>query len=96
MEFHLHPITGKVADKILVGLIEADVEIGFGLVDEAKTYRDSAQLEFSSRALHDAEDILSDIERRLQRLGDSASEPFHLLVTELRNEIAAVERRHPD
>lgn len=87
-----HPMGRKVADKIFVELIEADVEIGFALVDEAKAYRASGQPEFSWRALRDAEDIVADIERRLQRLGDSESGPFHPLVTELRNEIAALER----
>ena len=79
----------KLADRIPIQFIEADVEIGFGLVDEAKAYRASGQPELSSRALHDAEDIVTDIEQRLQRLGESESVPFHLLVNELRNEIAA-------
>ncbi len=83
---------GKVADKVFVELIEADVEIGFALVDEVKAYRAAGRTEFTSRALQGAEDILTDIERRLQRLGNFVSEPFHPLVTELRNEIAAVER----
>jgi hypothetical protein len=82
----------KVADKITIQLIEADVEIGFALVDEAKAYLASGQPEFSSRALQDAEDAVADLERRLERLGDSESGPFHPLVTELRNEIAALER----
>ena len=90
-----YPKRRKLADKILIQLIEADVDIGFGLVDEAKAFRASGQPEFSSRALQDAEDIISDIEHRLQRLGDSESGPFLPLVTELRNEIAAVERETP-
>jgi len=87
-----HPKRRKLADKILVQLIEADVDIGFGLVDEARAFHASGQPAFSSRALHDAEDVLADIVRRLQRLGESESVPFHPLVTELRNEIAAAER----
>jgi hypothetical protein len=87
-----HPMGRKVADKVRIQLIEADVEIGFALVDEAKAYCASGQPEFSSRALQEADDIVADIDRRLQRLGDSESGPFHLLVTELRNEIAALER----
>lgn len=88
-----HPKEGKLADKILIQLIEADVEIGFGLVDQAKAFGGSGQAEFSSRALHDAEDVLEDIERRLQRLGKSGSGPFHPLVSELRSEIAGIERK---
>jgi len=87
-----YPMGRKVADKITIELIEADVEIGFALVDEAKAYHASGQPEFSARALQDAEDVVADIERRLERLGDSESGPFHPLVTELRNEIAALER----
>ncbi len=82
----------KVADKIAVQLIEADVEIGFALVDQVKVYQASGQPQFSSRALHDAKDVVVDIERRLGQLGDSESWPFNPLVTELRDEIAALER----
>jgi hypothetical protein len=82
----------KLAYKILVQLIAADVEMGFALVDEAKAYRASGQPEFSSRVLQVAEDTVADIERRLQQLGNPESGPFHPLVTELRNEIAAVGR----
>jgi len=62
------------------------------LVDEARACRASGQSQFSSRVRQDFEEIIADIERRLQRLGDSESRPFHSLITELRNEIAALER----
>ena len=39
----------------------------------------------------DAAEGGEDIERRLQRSGDSESQPFHSLVTELRSQIAALE-----
>lgn len=80
-----------VADAMAIQLVEADVEIGFALVDQAKDYRASAQPEFM-RALQAAGAVVADIERRLQRLGDSESGPFHPLVTELRKEITALER----
>ncbi len=82
-----HPIGRKVSDKILVELIEADVEIGFALVDEAKAYHASGRQEFSARALQNAKDILADIESRLRQLDDSDSAPFLPLVAELRKEI---------
>jgi hypothetical protein len=82
----------KAADRMTIRLIEADVEIGFALVDEAKAYHASGRPEFSSRARRDAEDVVSAIQSRLQRLGESQSWPFHPLVAELRNEIAALER----
>lgn len=86
------PNRRKLAKRILIQLIEADVEMGFGLVDEAKAFRASGQPEFSYRALQDAENILVDIDLRLRRLGDSESVPFRPLVSELRNEITAAER----
>ena len=85
----------KVADQVLIQLIEADVDIGFALLDEAKAYRLSGQSDFSSHALQQAKDIVVDIERRLQELGDSESVPFLPLVAELRNEIAAAKPETP-
>ena len=87
-----YPRHHTLADRIQIQLIEADVESGFGLVDEAKAFRISGNREFSSRALQDAEGILADIARRLQRLGESDSAPFDPLITELRNEITAAEQ----
>jgi hypothetical protein len=55
----------KVADQVLVQLIEADVDIAFALLDEARSYRASGQPEVSSRALQEASEILADIERLL-------------------------------
>ncbi len=77
-----------VSEQVMVQLIEADVDIGFGLVDEAKAYRLQGNAQFSARALEEAESIVVDIEQRLERLGQDESGPFRALVTELRNEIA--------
>ena len=87
-----HPIGRNVADKVLVQLIEADVEIGFGLLDEAKAYRESGNPECSSRILQVAAEVIADIEHRLQRLGVSESGPFVPLLGELRNQIAAAKQ----
>ena len=87
-----HPMRRKIADQVLIQLIEADVDIGFALVDEAKSYRLSAQPEFSSRALQQATDMVADIERRLLELADSESIPFLPLLAELRYEIATAKR----
>jgi hypothetical protein len=81
----------KLAEQVLVQLTEADVESGFGLVDEAKAYRISGRPELSSRALQNARSIVAEVELRLQRLGNSAF-PFLALLAELREEIAAMER----
>jgi hypothetical protein len=83
-----YPIRRKVADQVLIQLIEADVDIGFGLIDEAKAYLHSGQPDFSSRALQNAAEIVIDIERRLLQLSEVEAGPFLPLVAELRNEIA--------
>ena len=75
----------------LIQLIEADVDIGFSLVDEVRAYRLSGQPEFSARALENAIAIVADIEHRLQKLGKPAAEAFLPLLGELRTEIAAAE-----
>jgi hypothetical protein len=85
----------KLVDQIRMQFIEAGVESGFALVDEARAYRASGQPAVSSGALLEAVKIVSEIERRLQGLSSSEAEPFLPLVIELRNEIAAVERGTP-
>lgn len=86
------PTRRKAADQVRIQLVEADVDIGFALVDEAKAYFASGHPEFSSRALQQAAEIVFDIERRLERLGSSEAGPFQPLLAELRDEIAAAER----
>ena len=85
----------KVSDQVLVQLIEADVESGFGLIDEAKAHCIQGDGQFSSRVLQEAEKIVTDIEQRLAQLGDSEAVPFFPLVAELREQIAAVARERP-
>jgi hypothetical protein len=87
-----HPMRRSVAEKNAVQLIEADVEAGFALVDEARAFSASGQSHFTSRIRQDAEEIVADVERRLEKLGDSESRPFQPLIAHLRNEIAALER----
>lgn len=82
----------SAAEQVRIQLIEANVDIGFGLVDTARAYRASGQPEFSLRALYDAAEIVADIERRLRQLGDPKAGPFLPLVDELRKEIAAADR----
>ena len=77
------------ADRVLIDLVEADVDIGFSLVDVATTQFCRGNLASGERALREAGDIVSDIEQRLLRLASPESEPFRSLVTELRREIEA-------
>jgi hypothetical protein len=79
----------KAADRIRVELVEADVDSGFGLVDLALEEYHSGNLAFAQRALHDADDVLTDIERRLRQLDVEHSRPFGPLVEELRKAVQA-------
>jgi hypothetical protein len=83
----------KVSYQVMVQLIEADVESGFGLVDEAKAYRIQGNDQFSTRALEAAAAVVADIEQRLAQLGETEAAPFIPLVAELREQIAAAGRQ---
>jgi hypothetical protein len=87
-----HPRRRTVAEQVHIQLIEAAVETGFGLIDDARDFRASGESELSSRALEEAGKTAADLEDHLRRLGDSKSWPFLLLVAELRTEIAEAER----
>ena len=82
----------KTADKLRLQWIEADVEIGFGLIDDARAYQASGQSEFSSRALRDAAAVVADIETRTKQLAVCAAQPFLPLLAELRYEIDSFEQ----
>jgi hypothetical protein len=86
------PMRRTASHQVLVQLIEADVESGFGLVDEAKAHRIRGNSGFSSRALEEAETVVADIERRLAQLGDSEAASFLPLVAELREQIVSARR----
>ncbi len=88
----LEPTRRSAAAQVRIQLIEADVDIGFGLVDEVRQYRLTGQREFSARALQDATNIVADIEQRLQQLDVADILPFLPLVDELRHQIAKVRR----
>lgn len=85
------PMRRSATEQVLIQLIEAEVETGFGLVDDARAHLASGDAEFSSRALQNATEIVADIERRLQQLAASEADPFLPLVGELRSQIAAAE-----
>ena len=72
------------SERISKELIEADFEIAFNLVDMAG--EESTQGEFASatRALHDAEDVFADIERRLTVINDYDRQSFAPLLGELK------------
>jgi len=73
-------------DRVELAFVEADVEIGFNLVDLAG----GSDAPAAARILQDADGVLDDIDERLSRLGDSDRASFAPLVAELRRELAAL------
>jgi hypothetical protein len=89
-----HPVGSVLRDRIEVGFVEADVEIGFTLVDLAEAECGCGNSSSASRVLKDAEDVFHDIEQRLQRLNIQERGCFHSLVSELRREIDLAKSHH--
>jgi hypothetical protein len=78
-------------DRLEIGFVEADVEIGFNLVDLAAEPSNSSLV---ARILGDAADVLDDIDRRLTGLGDADRASFDPLVAELRRELDQLKTRN--
>ncbi len=87
-----YPMRRKVANQVAIQLIEADVDIGFALLDEARTFRAYGQPALCAHVLGEAADIVADIQRRLQELECSEAGAFRSLVVELQNAIAQAQR----
>lgn len=81
----------RASDRIQVELIEADVDIAFGLVDDALEEFRGGNALFARHALAEAEKVLTDIEERLRHLDAERSAPFGPLVDELRKSIRTAE-----
>lgn len=79
----------NASQQVLIQLLEADVEMGFALVDVALKEFLRGNESHSLRALQEAEGVIQDIEQRLSRLRSEESDPFRPLVQELRREIDA-------
>lgn len=77
-------------DRLEVGFVEADVEIGFHLVDLAGEPSNASEV---ARILRDADGVLDDIDQRLSRLDDADRSSFAPLVAELRRELTALRKR---
>ena len=76
------------SDRFLTELIEADFEIAFNLVDMAEEQFHEGDRAIASRALHDADEVWLDIQRRLYAMGREKGQPFDPLVGELNRAIA--------
>jgi hypothetical protein len=81
----------RAADRIRVELIEADVDMAFSLVDDAREEFHDGNVDFARAALEDANKVVLDIEERLAKLDAGHSAPFGPLVEELRRAIGAAE-----
>jgi hypothetical protein len=79
----------RASDRIRIELIEADVDIAFGLVDDALEEFRGGNAAFAHRALSEAERVLVDIDTRLHNLEPESAAPFGPLVDELRKAILA-------
>ena len=81
----------RSSERVRLDLIEADVDMAFGLVDDARDeFREGNQI-YAQRALVDARRALADIETRLRELGSDRSSPFGPRVEELRKFIKEAE-----
>ncbi|HEY3839122.1 MAG TPA: hypothetical protein VGL72_21255 [Bryobacteraceae bacterium] len=74
-------------------MIEANFEIAFNLIDLGQTEIDESDAAWAARAVRDAEDVLRDIERRLELLGTVNRQPFDPLFGELKRQIARAKLR---
>jgi len=75
------------SDPMRIELIEADVDMAFSLVVDAREEFHQGNIEFAHAALDDANRVVRDIEGRLAKLGAERSAPFGPLVGELRKAI---------
>ena len=80
-------------NRIEVEFVEADVEIGFNLVDLAGQEFQSGHSLTATRVLHDADAVLHDIDQRLSLLSSADRECFRPLIEELRRELDAAKSR---
>ena len=81
----------RASERFRVELIEADVDMAFGLVDDAREEFHDGNVEFARGALDDAERVLTDIEERLGKIDAEHRAPFGPLVDELRKALRAAQ-----
>lgn len=77
----------SLRNRFKVQFVEADVEIGFNLVDLARQEFQCGHSLVATRVLHDADEVLEDIERRLSGLDHLDRERFRPLIEELQREV---------
>ncbi|MEP6756677.1 MAG: hypothetical protein ABJA67_14320 [Chthonomonadales bacterium] len=78
----------RASDRILTEFIEADIEIAFHLVDMAEDCLRDRDFAGAVRILHDADEVMVDLRRRLDAMGSEKGWPFDPLLGEVRRAIA--------
>ncbi len=81
----------RASQRVTREMIEADFEIAFSLIDLAPA--NPADNAWGAHAVSDAEEVLHDIERRLELQGPEDSAPFGPLLEELKRQIAQAKCR---
>ena len=81
----------RLQDRVRVDLIEADVDMAFGLIDDAREEFHQGNHSYAQQALEEARRALADIEARLRELAPERSSPFGPLVDELRKSMQETE-----
>ena len=81
----------RASDRVRIELIEADVDMAFSLVDDAREEFHEGNVEFAHGALEGANKVVRDIEDRLAKLDARDAVPFGPLVDELRRTIRTAE-----
>jgi hypothetical protein len=71
-------------------ILEADIDIIFGLTDEAEQAFQSGNGEAVRRILHDAEEVLFDIDTRLRDLPLEQRTPYQGLLEEAQRDIELI------
>lgn len=82
-----HP-KAPLRDRIRLKFAEADIEIGFSLVDIAEAESIYGNYARAARILRDADDIILDIQKILCRLQTPDRSPFEPLLGELNRAIS--------
>jgi len=83
-----------VRARIEVEFVEADVEIGFNLVDLARQESNAGDASSVTRILEEADRVLADIDQRLAHLSNAGRASFGPLVAELRREVELAKSRN--
>lgn len=85
----------RASDRILTELIEAGIEIAFSLVDMAQDCLDNNDPASAVRVIREADEVLLDIQHRLEAMGREKACPFDPLLGEVRRAIALA-KSHAD